>query len=69
MKKLLLLSVLLLSACTSSEKPAEDPRAELERLLNKAGIELPENWDNLSRQERGIFLIQNGLLDVGMSEE
>jgi len=67
------LSFWFLSEKPHTEKPlaqmtTEERTSELQQLLDKAGIQLPDNWEELSRQERGKFLLGNGLLDVIGSE-
>ena len=63
------LSFWLLPEKTPPEKPLaemtqEERTTELQRILNKAGIILPDDWQQMSRQERGKFLLSNGLLDA-----
>ena len=42
--------------------------AQLQELLDKIDVELPENWSEMTKQERGKFLLPH-LMQVEIVEE
>jgi len=86
MKRLLLLSVLLflLSGCGKDAVPVEkelspadiaqmtekQKEEEVAKIFAKIGVKLPENWSEMSKQERGRFILKYGLgEDTSMKKE
>ncbi|MCF7906189.1 hypothetical protein K9L63_03325 [Candidatus Gracilibacteria bacterium] len=39
----------------------EEKEAEIAEIFARIGVELPENWSEMSKQERGKFILQYGL--------
>jgi len=86
MKRLFLLSVLLflLAACGKEAVPVEkelspaeiaqmteeEREAEIAKIFSRIGVKLPENWSEMSKQERGRFILKYGLgEDTSMKKE
>ncbi|MCF7917984.1 hypothetical protein K9L27_03230 [Candidatus Gracilibacteria bacterium] len=74
MKKVFLMvgiGLLLVGCGKSSEKeltPEEvshmtesEREAEINKILEKVGTQLPENWREMSKQEQGLFILKYGL--------
>ncbi|HEY5714146.1 MAG TPA: hypothetical protein VIT68_02230 [Candidatus Gracilibacteria bacterium] len=49
-----------------SEMTQEERTQELRRTLENLGVELPKNWESMSKQERGAFLIDSDIVPAEM---
>ncbi len=77
MKFFMLILAVLFMGCgapdvVGSEKyPAEmteaERTAEIQAILDKVGVKLPTNWESMSKEERGIFLLPI-LMEANMEE-
>lgn len=77
MKKFFLIGLILLAGCSNAPDPQEpvnpstmtesEKTEEIQRTLDRVGVKLPENWEDMTKQERGAFLLPI-LLQADMSE-
>lgn len=51
-----------------SQMSEEQREAEINKILQKVGTQLPSNWREMSKQEQGKFILKYGL-GVEVSEE
>ena len=68
MKRLIIIGAAVLFVGCGQEKAPELPAnpgswteeertAEIQRMLDQVGVKLPDNWEEMDKQERGAFLL------------